>query len=117
MLIRKTVNKKIDNGQIKPVHVLGRLTVLQEKPRGRVEKKSIVQNRIWMASAEPQRTERLKCTIESFQKLKSFSHKLRRRKLSQTITSKTNQRLPYEPPIVAHELKRSVFHKKQQQQK
>ena len=40
MLIRKTVNKKIDNGQIKPVHVLGRLTVLQKKPRGRVEKKS-----------------------------------------------------------------------------
>ena len=39
MLIRKTVNKKIDNGQIKPVHALGRLTVpLQEKPRGRVEK-------------------------------------------------------------------------------
>ena len=58
MLIRKTVNKKIDNGQIKPVHVLGRLTVLQEKPRGRVGKKSTVQNRIWMASAEPQRTER-----------------------------------------------------------
>lgn len=74
-----------------------------------------------MASAEPQRTERLEYTIESFQKLKSFSHKLRRRKLSQTITSKTNQRLPYEPPIVANELKRSVFHKKkpkqQQQQK
>ena len=94
------------------MHVLGRLTVVQEKPRGRVEKKSTVQNRIWMASAEPQRTERLKCTIESFQKLKSFSHKLRRRKLSQTITSKRNQRLPYEPPIVTHELKRSVFHKK-----
>ena len=69
-----------------------------------------------MASAEPQRTEMLKCTIESFQKLKSFSHKLRCRKLSQTITSKTNQRLPYVKPIVAYELKRSVFHKKQQQQ-
>ena len=69
-----------------------------------------------MASAEPQRTERLKCTIESFQKLKSFSHKLRCRNGSQTITSKTNQRLPYVKPIVAYELKRSVFLKKQQQQ-